>query len=90
MSYYTSQMTGDAKKRKYERERVYRSRRKSVCMVVSRPAYAYLAHIAESLGWSVTRTIMFGAVCFWKSKSAYEIGEIRTAVKADIDFIARS
>ncbi len=90
MSYYTSKMTGEAKKRKNEREREYRSARKSVCMVFSRPAYAYIARIAESLGWSVTRTIMFGAVCFWKSKSTYEIGEIRKAPKADIDFIARS
>lgn len=90
MSYYTSNMTGDAKKRKYERECEYRSRRKSLCMVVSRPAYAYITRIAESLGWSVTRTIIFGAVCFWKSKSTYEIKTISKAPKADIDFIARS
>ena len=90
MSYYTSQMTEEAKKQKYEREREYRSLRKSVCMVFSRPSYAYISRIAESLGWSVTRTIMYGAVCFWKSKSTYEIREISRAPKADIDFIARS
>ena len=90
MSYFTSKMSGEAVARKYEREREYRQCRKSLCMVVTKPAYTYLARIAESLGWSVTRTIMFGAVCFWKSKSTYEIGEIRKAPKADIDFIARS
>ena len=83
-------MNVEQKTKKYEREKVYKAERKSLCMVVTKPAYAYIASIAECLGWSVTRTIMYGAVRFWKSKSTYEIGVIRQAPKADIDFIARS
>lgn len=73
MSYYTSKMTGEAKKRKYEREREYRSARKSVCMVIPKSAYAYINKFAKRLGWSFTKTLMYGSVWFWFTKTGYEL-----------------
>lgn len=72
MSYYSNMSPTDRKKF-YEQQKSYRATKKNLCLVIPKSVYAYINKFAQRLGWSFTKTLMYGSVLFWFSKSDFEL-----------------